>query len=87
MNHLQNNQVLSDSQHGFSAGFSCTTQLVSLIEDILYPVTGYGCPSTSRYDPSRFFKGFWHCASPSIIVEVEILSYWPIKLSAGLLNG
>ena len=31
MNHLQNNQVLSDNQHGFRAGFSCTT---SLIEDM-----------------------------------------------------
>ena len=36
MNHLQNNQVLSDNQHGFRAGFSCTTQLVSLIEDISF---------------------------------------------------
>ena len=38
MNHLQDNQVLSDSQHGFRAGYSysCTTQLISLdlIEDI-----------------------------------------------------
>ena len=36
MNHLKNNQVLSDSQHGFRAGFSCTTQLVSLIDDVSY---------------------------------------------------
>ena len=34
MNHLDGNNVLSSSQHGFRTGYSCSTQLVSLIEDL-----------------------------------------------------
>jgi len=38
MNHLNKNNVLSGSQHGFRAGYSCSTQLVSLIEDLNFLV-------------------------------------------------
>ena len=34
MSHLNHNDVLSNSQHGFRAGYSCSTQLISLIEDL-----------------------------------------------------
>ena len=34
MTHLNRNDVLSGSQHGFRAGYSCSTQLISLIEDL-----------------------------------------------------
>ena len=35
MEHLQNNNVLIENQHGFRAGHSCQTQFISLVEDIL----------------------------------------------------
>ena len=34
MDHVQLNNILIDNQHGFRPGFSCQTQLISLIEDI-----------------------------------------------------
>ena len=36
MEHLQINNVLIESQHGFRAGHSCLTQLISLVEDLLH---------------------------------------------------
>ena len=36
MKHLQNKSVLIEIQHGFRAGHSCQTQLISLVEDLLY---------------------------------------------------
>ena len=35
MEHLQNNNVLIENQHGFRADHSCQTQLISLVEDLL----------------------------------------------------
>ena len=55
-NNNPNNQVLSDSQHGFRAGFSCTTQLVSLIDDVSYNMDARR--QVDSYDPFRFFEGF-----------------------------
>ena len=34
MDHVRLNDILIDNQHGFRPGFSCQTQLISLIEDI-----------------------------------------------------
>ena len=34
MDHVQHNNILIDNQHGFKSGFSCQTQLISLVEDI-----------------------------------------------------
>ena len=36
MDHIQPNNILIDNQHGFRSGFSCQTQLISLIEDVSY---------------------------------------------------
>ena len=36
MSHLNRNDVLSVSQHGFRAGYSCSTQLIPLIEDFTF---------------------------------------------------
>ena len=38
MKHLQNNNVLTENQHGFRAGHSCQIQLFSLVEDLLRAV-------------------------------------------------
>ena len=72
MNHLQNNQVLSDSQHGFRAGFSCTTQLASLIEHICYNMDARRQVDMILLDFSKAFDTVPH---HRLIVEVEILSY------------
>ena len=34
LSQLNHNDVLSNSQYGFRAGYSCSTQLISLIEDL-----------------------------------------------------
>ena len=34
MDHVQLNNILINNQHGFRSGFSCQTQLISLIEDV-----------------------------------------------------
>ena len=36
MDHAKCNNILIDNQHGFRSGFSCETQLISLVEDISY---------------------------------------------------
>ena len=36
MEHLQNNNVLIESQHDFRASYSCQTKLISLVEDLLH---------------------------------------------------
>ena len=36
MNHLNNNNILIENQHGFRANHSCVTQLLTLTEDISY---------------------------------------------------
>ena len=36
MDHIQSNNILIDNQHGFRPGFSCQTQLISLIDDVSY---------------------------------------------------
>ena len=36
MDHIQLNNILIDNQHGFQPGFSCQTQLISLMEDVSY---------------------------------------------------
>ena len=36
MNHLNSNNILIDTQHGFRSQHSCVTQLISLIEDLSY---------------------------------------------------
>jgi len=33
LNHVQHNNILINNQHGFRSGFSCQTQLISLVED------------------------------------------------------
>ena len=36
MEHLQINNALIENQHGFRTGYSCLTQLISLVEDLLH---------------------------------------------------
>ena len=36
MDHLKCNKILIQNQHGFKQGYSCETQLISLVEDILH---------------------------------------------------
>ena len=60
MNHLQDNQVLSNSQHGFRAGYSCTTQLISLIEDISFNMDAHKQVDLILLDFSKAFDTVPH---------------------------
>ena len=41
MEHLQNNNLLIDNQHSFRAGYSCQSQLISLIQDLLHAMDNH----------------------------------------------
>ena len=41
MEHLQNNNVLIENQHGFRTGHLCQTQLISLVEDLLHAIDNH----------------------------------------------
>ena len=41
MEHLQNNNLLIDNQHGFRAGYSCQIQLILLVEDLLHAMDNH----------------------------------------------
>ena len=41
MDHINTNKILINNQHGFRSGFSCQTQLISLIDDITYAMDNH----------------------------------------------
>ena len=41
MDHIKTNNILISNQHGFRPGFSCQTQLISLIDDISYTMDNH----------------------------------------------
>ena len=53
MEHLQNNnllnRVLIDNQRGFRAGYSCQSQLISLIQDLLHACYGQSLSKAAAY--------------------------------------
>ena len=72
MNHLNHNDVLSSSQHGFLAGYSCSTQLVLLTEDLHFHMDPNTQIDMILLDFLRHLT--WYTTS-SIVKETEILSY------------
>ena len=64
------NDVLSDSQHGFRAGYSCSTQLISLIEDINFHMDHNVHIDMILLDFSKAFD----TATLSPVKETEVLS-------------
>ena len=61
MSHLNKNYVLSNSQHGFRAGYPCSTQLVSLIEDLNHHMDHYAQIDMILLDFSKAFDTMPHC--------------------------
>ena len=61
MSHLNRNDVLSGSQHGFRAGYSCSTQLISLIEDLNFHMDHYVQVDMILQDFSKVFDTVPHC--------------------------
>ena len=84
MNHLQDNQVLSDSQHGFRAGYSCTTQLVSLIEDILFNMDACQQVDMILLDFSKAFDTVPH---HRLLLKLKYYCNDSQIIQTGLLNG
>ena len=41
MDHIKTNNILISNQHGFRPGFSCHTQLITLIDDISYTMDNH----------------------------------------------
>jgi hypothetical protein len=58
--HLENNNILSPKQHGFRAGYSCTTQLVSAIHDWAGTLDGKGQTDIALLDFSKAFDRVSH---------------------------
>ena len=83
MNHLNDNQVLSDSQHGFRVGFSCTTQLISLTEDISLNMDAHRQVNLILLDFSKAFDTMLHYC---LLTKLKFFKSI-VKLSTGLPNG
>ena len=61
MSHLNRNDVLSGSQHGFRASYSCSTQLISLIEDLNFHMDNNIQVDMILLDFSKAFDTVSHC--------------------------
>ena len=81
MSHLNHNDVLSNSQHGFRAGYSCSTQLISLIEDLNSHMDRNLQVDMIPLDFSKAFDTVPHCCL------LKKLAYLMAKVSTGLESG
>ena len=61
MSHLNRNDVLSGSQHGFRADYSSSTQLISLIEDLNFHMDHNVQVDMILLDFSKAFDTVPHC--------------------------
>ena len=61
MSHLNRNDVLSGSQHGFRAGYSCSIQLILLIEDLNFHMDHNFQVDMILLDFSKAFDTVSHC--------------------------
>ena len=60
MDHVQLNNILINNQHGFRSGFSCQTQLISLIEDVSHALDNQLQTDLILLDFSRAFDTVPH---------------------------
>ena len=83
MSHLNRNDVLSGSQHGFRAGYSCSTQLISLIEDLNFHMDHNVQVDMILLDFSKAFDTVPHCCLLKKLSFITLI----IKLFSGLKNA
>ena len=60
MDHINTNNILINNQHGFRSGFSCQTQLISLIDDIAYAMDNHYQTDIILLDFSKAFDTVPH---------------------------
>ena len=60
MDHINTNNILINNQHGFRSGFSCQTQLISLIDDIIYAMDNHYQTDLILLDFSKAFDTVPH---------------------------
>ena len=60
MDHINTNNILINNQHGFRSGFSCQTQLISLIDDITYAMDNHYQTDLILLDFSKAFDTVPH---------------------------
>ena len=60
MDHINSNNILISNQHGFRPGFSCQTQLISLIDDISYAMDNHNQTDLILLDFSKAFDTVPH---------------------------
>ena len=60
MDHINTNNILINNQHGFRSGFSCQTQLISLIDDIAYAMDNHYQTDLILLDFSKAFDTVPH---------------------------
>jgi hypothetical protein len=79
IDHLTANNLLSNCQHGFIAGRSCTTNLLSTLNEWTRLLDERGA---SRCSVLRFCQGIWQCPTWAAIADCSL---W--ELSAMYSNG
>ena len=60
MDHIKTNNILISNQHGLRPGFSCQTQLISLIDDISYTMDNHCQTDLILLDFSKAFDTVPH---------------------------
>ena len=67
MEHLQNNNVLIENQHGFRTGHLCQTQLISLVEDLLHAIDNHYQIDIILLDFTKAFDS--HTQTPATVTK------------------
>ena len=70
--HIDNHNILSVFQHGFRAGHSCDSQLLSTVYDLIVHIW---FEMSSRRSSAWFFQGLWCCPTSEAPWENQALRH------------
>ena len=79
LSHLENNNILTNLNHGFRKGYSCETQLLTTILMTFVYIIRY--KQTSRHSHTRFLKSIRHCTTWQTTTQTEPLWYYETSTS------
>jgi len=60
VNHLDKHNLIRDSQHGFRKGYSCTTNLLTFLENVTEEINNNHCVDTIYLDLAKAFDKVPH---------------------------
>ena len=75
MEHMESNHLLNDVQHSFVPGRSCSTQLLTVLDEWTSALEDGDNLDTS-YTVHGLYKSLRHCTTPETPSKYEMLRYW-----------